>query len=153
MARKNCSRHSSMSPLSKARAAAAYCTSACACFSAFSMASRSLNRWAKFTISGRTKMSAAVDRLIQLDAVERGAAAQRHVGLSAGKRAAGEVDDYPAEGEPLTFMYGDGPCQADGVLGEAAQVLPLLSPFSFRCRCSGCCATTPVSRHIPCRRR
>ena len=43
-ARKNCSRHSSISPLLKARAAAAYCTSACACFNALSIACRLLNR-------------------------------------------------------------------------------------------------------------
>ena len=58
----------------------------------------------------------------QLDAFQRGAAAQGDVGLSAGKDASGKVDDRPVEGQPLTFVYRDGPGQPDGVLGEGAQL-------------------------------
>ena len=58
MALKNSLRKVSKSPWSKALAAATYCTSACACFKARSMAWRLLKRWANPTISGRTNTSA-----------------------------------------------------------------------------------------------
>ena len=60
MARKNCSRNPSKFPWSNWLTASTYCTSACACFNAFSMAGRLLNLWAKLTISGRTNISPRV---------------------------------------------------------------------------------------------
>ncbi len=41
------------------------------------------------------------DGLFQLDAFQRGAAAEGYVCLPTGKHAAGKVDDYPAEGQSL----------------------------------------------------
>ena len=68
---------------------------------------------------------ASGDLFLQLDAVQRGATAQGHIGLSAGEYPSGKVYHHPAEGQPLAFVNGDGPCQADGVLDEYAQFLLL----------------------------
>ena len=51
---------------------------------------------------------------------ERGAAAEGHVGLSAGEGSCAEVDGDLLEGEALALVDGDGPCQTDGELGEGA---------------------------------
>src|SRR5574344_2795523 len=58
------------------------------------------------------------DRLAELQTVEGGAAAQGHVGLSAGEYAARKVDHCAAEGETLALVDGDCPCQAEGKLSE-----------------------------------
>ena len=59
----------------------------------------------------------------QRDALEGGAAREGHIGLSAGKGSASEVDLHLVEGEALTLVHGDGPSQAEGELGVGAQQL------------------------------
>ena len=70
------------------------------------------------------------DGLFQLDAFQRGAAAEGYVCLPTGKHAAGKVDDYPAEGQPLALVDGDGPCQAHGILCKGSQFF-LFNLFLF----------------------
>jgi hypothetical protein len=86
------------------------------------------------------------DGLAELQAVEGGAAAQGHVGLPAGEDAAREVDHGAAEGEALALVDGDGPCQAEGELGEHAELLLLYLLLLCRCRCSACCSRWRVPR-------
>ena len=71
------------------------------------------------------------DGLAQLQPFERGASAQGHVGLSAGKDAACQVDHGAAEGQPLALMDGYGPSQADGILREGAQHFFFYFPLLF----------------------
>ena len=62
----------------------------------------------------------ATDRLPQLYSFQRRTSAECYVRLSSGKHSSGEVDNYPAERQPLTFMNSDGPCQSYGILGESS---------------------------------
>ena len=58
------------------------------------------------------------------DAFERGTTGEGDIGLSASEgAAASEVDGDLLEGESLTLVDGDGPCQTDGELGIGAEQL------------------------------
>ena len=67
------------------------------------------------------------DGAVQHEAFERAAPAQGHVDLAGGEGVA-RVDHGLVEGEALALVDGDGPGQAQGVLGEGAQFLFLYLP-------------------------
>ena len=152
MALKNSLRKVSKSPWSKALAAATYCTSACACFKARSMAWRLLKRWANPTISGRTNTSARLTGFFSC------------IPSSDVHRLSATYACPPANTPPvksMTTRLKVSPWLLWTVMAHASRtgywvkfLIPLpQSVFFLRCICSGYSARTPVSHHIPCRRR
>ena len=65
-----------------------------------------------------------VQRLGQRQSLQCAATAQGHIHLARGERLT-SIDDGMVEGQALTFVDGDGPCQSQGVLGEGALHLGL----------------------------
>ena len=69
---------------------------------------------------GTHKYIGTGDFPLQANAIERGTPAQCHVGLTSCKYASGKVDNNPAEGQSLAFVYRNRPSQPDRVLRESA---------------------------------
>ena len=63
------------------------------------------------------------DGLFKLNPLQRSAPAECHVCLPSGKYTTCEIDDYPAESEPLTLMNSYRPSQPNRILSKAAQYL------------------------------
>ena len=131
MARKNCSRHVSKSPLSKARAAAAYCTSACACFNALSMACRLLESSGKTDNLGTDKNIRAADRLFQLNSFKRCATAESYISRPPANTPPVKSMTTRLKVKPWLLCTVMAHAEADGILCESTQfLLPSISFFS-----------------------